>query len=127
MTTLSALSDMRGQLDRLVRRGFVSEAGPRQLREFPRYLAAIDRRRAQLEAQLGRDRQLMDQIGDLQEAFLNRLAALPEGRPPGESLRQVRWMLEEFRVSLWAQQLGTAPTVSDARVRQALAARNSGA
>src|SRR3546814_4371989 len=62
-------------------------------------LAAIDRRRAQLEAQLGRDRQLMDQIGDLQEAFLNRLAALPEGRPPGESLRQVRWMLEEFRVS----------------------------
>ncbi|NYG58534.1 ATP-dependent helicase HrpA [Nocardioides daedukensis] len=121
MSTLSALSDMRGQLDRLVRRGFVSEAGPRQLREFPRYLAAIDRRRAQLESQLGRDRQLMDQIGDLQEAFLHRLAALPEGRPPGESLRQVRWMLEEFRVSLWAQQLGTAQTVSDARIRKALA------
>src|SRR3546814_13110130 len=102
MTTLSALSDMRGQLDRLVRRGFVSEAGPRQLREFPRYLAAIDRRRAQLEAQLGLDRQLMDQIGDLQQAFLNRPAALPAGRPPGESLRQVLWTLEEIRVSLGA-------------------------
>src|SRR3546814_12559713 len=106
MTTLSALSDMRGQLDRLVRRGFVSEAGPRQLREFPRYLAAIDRRRAQLEAQPGRDRQLMDQIGDLQEAFLNRLAALPEGRPPGESLRPVGGKREGFRVSLWDHQPG---------------------
>src|SRR3546814_20468019 len=102
MTTLSALSDMRGQLDRLVRRGFVSEAGPRQLREFPRYLAAIDRRRAQLAAQPGRDRQLMDQIGDLQEAFLNRLAAPPEGRPPGESLRPVCWLAAAFRVSLGA-------------------------
>ena len=38
----------------------------------------------------------------------------------GADLRQVRWMLEEYRVSLWAQQLGTAQPVSDARIRKAL-------
>jgi ATP-dependent helicase HrpA len=46
--------------------------------------------------------------------------ALPDGRPPGEALRRVRWMLEEYRVSLWAQHLGTAYPVSDARIRKAL-------
>ena len=46
---------------------------------------------------------------------------LPDGRPPGERLRQVRWMLEELRVSLWAQQLGTAYPVSEQRIRKALA------
>ncbi|MDT0203786.1 ATP-dependent RNA helicase HrpA [Nocardioides sp. AE5] len=123
MTTLAALADMRAQLDRLVRRGFIAEAGARQLREIPRYLAAIEARRDRLEAQLMKDRQLMDQIGDLQDAWLHRIEALPEGRPPGAHLRQVRWMLEEYRVSLWAQQLGTAQSVSDARIRKALTQR----
>ena len=48
------------------------------------------------------------------------MAALPEGRPPGAHLRRVRWMLEEYRVSLWAQHLGTAYPVSDQRIRKAL-------
>ena len=56
----------------------------------------------------------MDRIAELQESYLHQVAALPEGRPPGERLRRVRWMLEELRVSLWAQQLGTAYPVSDA-------------
>ena len=63
----------------------------------------------------------MDQVADVQEAYLHRVEALPEGRPPGERLRQVRWMLEEYRVSLWAQQLGTPTPVSDQRIRRALA------
>jgi len=56
-----------------------------------------------------------------QASWEHRMEALPEGRPPGEALRRVRWMLEEYRVSLWAQQLGTAHPVSDERVRKALA------
>ena len=89
-------------------RGFVGEAGADRLRRFPTYLAA--RRVAAASgstAQVARDRQLMDQVADLQEACLHQVEALPEGRPPGAALRQVRWMLEEYRVSLWAQQLGT--------------------
>lgn len=121
MLLLPALTDMRAQLGRLVHRGFVGEAGVTQLRRYPTYLAALEQRREKLDGQLGRDRQLMDQIADLQDAYLHQLAALPEGRPPGERLRQVRWMLEEYRVSLWAQQLGTPTPVSDQRIRRALA------
>ncbi len=121
LAVLPALTDMRAQLARLVHRGFVAEAGTAQLREIPRYLRAVLLRREKLEAQVGRDRQLMDQIGELQEAWLHRIAALPAGRPPGEPLRRARWLLEEYRVSLWAQQLGTREAVSDARIRKALA------
>jgi len=117
---LPALSDMRDQLGRLVHRGFVGEAGATQLRRYPVYLAALEQRRERLPGQVNRDRQLMDQIADLQEAYLHRLAALPPGRPPGAHLRQVRWMLEEYRVSLWAQQLGTPYPISDQRIRRSL-------
>ncbi len=120
LTTLPALTDMKAQLGRLVHRGFIADAGVAQLRRMPVYLMAIDQRRERLESQVARDRQLMDQISELQEAWLHRVAALPDRRPQGEALRQVRWMLEEYRISLWAQQLGTAHPVSDARIRKVL-------
>ena len=65
-----------------------------------------------------------DLIADLQETWLHRIEALPPGRPPGAALRSVRWLLEEYRISLWAQQLGTAVPVSDQRIRKALAAES---
>jgi ATP-dependent helicase HrpA len=117
---LSAMNDLRGQLEGLVSTGFVSRAGAGALASYPRYLAAMDERLARLAADPGRDRGLMDQVGALQEAWQHRVAALPPGRPPGRALRDVRWLLEEYRVSLWAQRLGTAQPVSDARIRKAL-------
>jgi ATP-dependent helicase HrpA len=119
---LSALADMRSQVGRLVHRGFVSGAGAAQLRELPRYLAAVRTRRQRLPSDVGRDRALMDQVVPLQEAYLQRLAALPEGLAPGDALVRVRWMIEELRVSLWDQSRGTAYPVSPARVRKALEA-----
>ncbi|QCX26611.1 ATP-dependent RNA helicase HrpA [Nocardioides jishulii] len=118
--TLPALTDMRAQLERLVHRGFLGEAGAAQLRHYPRYLAAIVERREKLAGQVARDRQLMDQVADLQESWLHQMAALPQGRPPTAHLREARWMLEEYRVQLWAQHLGTAMKVSDQRIRKAL-------
>ena len=123
MAVLPALTDMRAQLGRLVDRGFIAEAGPTQLRRFPVYLAALSQRREKLlegGGSVGRDRQLMDRIADLQDAWLHQVDALPEGRPLPERLRQARWMLEEYRISLWAQQLGTAHPVSDQRIRKVL-------
>jgi len=61
----------------------------------------------------------MDRVEELQQQWQHRVEALPEGRPMGATLRSVRWMLEDYRVSLWAQQLGTAQPVSDARIRKA--------
>jgi len=117
---LPALADMKAQVGRLVFRGFVSDVGAAQMRELPRYLTAVRQRREKLPASVGRDRLLMDQVASLQEAYLHRVDALPEGRPQSAGLSKVRWMLEELRVSLWAQQLGTAHPVSDTRIRKAL-------
>ncbi|KAA1425907.1 ATP-dependent RNA helicase HrpA [Nocardioides antri] len=123
MALLPALSDMQAQLGRLVPAGFVGEAGAAQLRRYPVYLAAIRRRREQLGEggpAVARDRERLDRVRPLQEAYLHRIDALPVGRPPDAALRQVRWQLEEFRVSLWAPQLGTAGKVSDVRIRKLL-------
>jgi ATP-dependent helicase HrpA len=123
MALLPALADMKAQLERLVHPGFVAEAGPEQLRRYPTYLRALSLRRTALDqggAAVNRDRALLDRIAELQESYLHQVAALPEGRPPGERLRRARWMLEELRVSLWAQQLGTAYPISDERIRKVL-------
>ncbi len=119
MAMLPAMTDLRGQLERLVHPGFVSEAGAAALRDYPRYLKAMAARIERLPEQ-ARDRELMDRVDVLQRAWQHRVDALPEGRPLGEGLRRVRWMLEDYRVSLWAQQLGTSQPVSDARIRKAL-------
>jgi ATP-dependent helicase HrpA len=121
LATLAALQDLGSQLGRLMARGFLGDAGADRLRRYPTYLAAMRRRRERLDEQVARDRQLMDQVLGLQEAWLHHVDALPEGRPPGARLRQARWMLEEYRVSLWAQQLGTDAPVSDQRIRRLLA------
>ena len=52
--------------------------------------------------------------------FVRRNSVSPPGRPPGRALWEVRWLLEEYRVSVWAQRLGTSQPVSDARIRKAL-------
>ncbi|WP_372734919.1 ATP-dependent RNA helicase HrpA [Nocardioides sp.] len=125
MAQLPALTDMKAQLSRLVAPGFISEAGPEMLRRYPAYLAALGHRRARLgegNTAINRDAQGMAQLKDVEEAYLHAVAALPAQRPPGAGLRRVRWLLEEFRISLFAQQIGTAETVSDQRIRKALAA-----
>jgi ATP-dependent helicase HrpA len=126
--TLPALTEMKSQVARLMEGpdpvaggGFISQAGARQLREYPRYLAAVVLRRERLSSQVARDRQLMDQVAGVQEAWLHAVAAVPPGQPWPAKLRTVRWMLEEYRVSLWAQELGTRGSVSDQRIRKALA------
>ena len=108
LMTLPALTDMRAQVGRLMAPGFVGDAGCRRLRGYPRYLGASGAAASASTARSRRDRQLMDQLAGLQEAWLHqRRRRCPTGRPPGEHLRDARWMLEEYRVSLFAQQLGT--------------------
>jgi ATP-dependent helicase HrpA len=122
LPSLPALADMRAQVGRLVHRGFVGETGARQLRRMPTYLAAVRTRRRRLTESVDRDRRLMEQVAPLQEAYLHRVEALPDGRPPSDGLVAVRWMLEEYRVSLWDQARGTPYPVSDTRIRKALTA-----
>ncbi len=83
LATLPALQDMREQLARLVTGGFLGEAGAARLRRFPTYLLAIRRRREHLDDKVARDRQLMDQVRPLDEAYLHQVAALQEGPSTG--------------------------------------------
>ncbi|QWC84927.1 ATP-dependent RNA helicase HrpA [Nocardioidaceae bacterium] len=117
---LPALTDMRAQVARLVHDGFVGEVGAARLRHLARYLRAVGLRRARLEQAPTDDRRKHEAVAPLQQSWLHRVEALPAGRPPGASLREARWLIEEYRVSLWAQQLGTAQKVSDKRIRTAL-------
>jgi ATP-dependent helicase HrpA len=123
MAQLPALTDLQAQLGRMVRDGFVGEAGAARLRRHRTWLAAMRERRQALDAggpgALVKDRQRMDLVQPLQEAWLARVGALPAGRPPGAGLRAIRWMLEEYRVSLWAQHLGVDGPISDVRLRKA--------
>jgi ATP-dependent helicase HrpA len=120
LMTLPALTDMRAQVGRLMAPGFVGEAGVTRLRDYPRYLQAVAYRRERLDAQVARDRQQMDQLSGLQEAWLHAIAALPDGQPVPHHLREARWLLEEYRVSLFAQPLGTREKVSDQRIRKVM-------
>jgi ATP-dependent helicase HrpA len=118
MHLLASMNDMRQHLARLVGPGFVADAGAAALRNYPRYLAALGERHRRLDEAPGRDLELMGRVGEFQQAWDQRMAALPDGRPPGPGLEQLRWLIEEYRVSLWAQHLGTAVPVSDTRLRK---------
>jgi ATP-dependent helicase HrpA len=118
LAALPSMNDMRQHLGRLVHRGFVAESGAAALRSYPRYLAALAERRRRLDETPGRDLELMGRVQEFQQGWDQRMAALPDGRPPGAGLERLRWMIEEYRVSLWAQHLGTAVPVSDTRLRK---------
>jgi len=118
MTVLASMNDMRQHLGRLVGPGFVGDAGATALRSYPRYLAALSERRRRLDESPSRDLELMARVGEFQQAWDQRMSALPSGRPPSDGLEQLRWLVEEYRVSLWAQHLGTAVPVSDTRLRK---------
>jgi ATP-dependent helicase HrpA len=115
-----ALDDARAQLDGLVHYGFVTATGLRRLGDVERYLRGIGYRLDRLASQPHRDAERMEAVQALEDAYHARLDRVPAGREPGEALRELRWMLEELRVSYFAQQLGTPYPVSEKRLRRAL-------
>ena len=108
-----AAADVRVQVVGLVHPGFVSEAGLDRLRDVERYLAAADVRLDKLGGDPGRDRRHQFLVQGLEDEW----AAVADGDAGGK----VRWMIEELRVSLFAQSLGTRGSISEQRVRKALA------
>ncbi len=120
LALLPALSDLKGQWERLIYDGFVTDAGVEALRHYPRYLAAMATRLDKLQLDPRRDAVLMGSVAPVQAAYLDRLSTVPSGLPVSDRLREVRWMIEELRVGTWAQELKTARPVSVQRVEKAL-------
>ncbi|GGV38072.1 ATP-dependent helicase [Actinomadura cremea] len=121
ITLVPALADARNHLDSLVRPGFVTRTGWQRLPDLARYLRAIAVRLDKLPENPNRDRLLAGQVEALKEEYRRTLQRLQPGRREDEPVQHVRWMIEEFRVSLYAQQLGTRYPVSDKRIRKAMA------
>ncbi len=121
MSLVASLADAREQLAGLVFAGFVSSTGGAQLRHVPRYLKGITSRIEKLPTELARDRTWQLQVQDATSRYLAAGGRIPLAPYTSEKLVRVRWMLEELRVSLFAQQLGTAETISPQRIAKALA------
>ncbi|MRX44092.1 ATP-dependent RNA helicase HrpA [Agromyces kandeliae] len=117
---MSALADARSQLESLVPAGFVSATGLERLRHLPRYLEAITVRVRRMQENPGRDRQLMTEFDQARTAYAKAGGAFPIDPAVDARLVRVRWMLEELRVGLFAQELRTAETVSVKRIVKAL-------
>jgi ATP-dependent helicase HrpA len=116
LTLLDSLTDARNQLNRLIHKGFVAETGADRLSDLVRYLRALQHRLERLPERPGRDREAMARLEPVVEAYRDLLAGLPPARRDSPDIRQVRWMIEELRVGLFAQQIRTAYPVSDKRV-----------
>ena len=113
-----ALNDIKAQLGNLIYPGFVRETPTEWLKEYPRYLKAIEQRFEKIGAQLQRDRVWSGELAGYWEQYQARLNKHQQEGKRDPELALYRWMLEEYRVSLWAQQLGTKMAVSDKRLNK---------
>ena len=122
MSLLGALTDMRQQLERLVFPGFVSVAGLDRLRRIRVYLQGVEARVQKLLQNPGRDAAWMREVTVATDRYTDAGGTFPPAVGAHPELVHARWMLEEFRLSLFAQELGTAETVSLQRITKTLAA-----
>jgi len=116
-----AVADMRAQLAGLIYPGFVAATGYRRLPQLTRYLRGMERRLDKLPENPARDAAGMAVAQRAEQAYRQAVADLPAGPRDDADVTDIRWMLEELRVSLFAQTLGTLVPVSENRVLAALA------
>src|SRR6516162_225350 len=112
--------DMRAQLAGLIYPGFVAATGYRRLPHLARYLRGIERRLDKLPENPARDAANMAIAQRVEQAYQQAVADLPAARRDQPGVTEVRWMLEELRISLFAQTLGTQAPVSENRILAAL-------
>ncbi|MBM7341236.1 ATP-dependent RNA helicase HrpA [Pantoea coffeiphila] len=120
MTMALALSDIKAQMGGLVYRGFVTGNGWKKLADTLRYLQAIERRMEKLAVDPHSDRARMIKVQNVEQAWNTWFNKLPPQRRDDDDVQDIRWMIEELRVSFFAQQLGTPYPVSEKRITQAM-------
>ncbi|MBY5991231.1 ATP-dependent RNA helicase HrpA [Ferrimonas balearica] len=115
-----AMSDIQAQLDRLVYKGFVADTGWDRLEDLGRYLKGVERRLEKLPVDPHRDKLHLLKVQKVEQAYQAALNKVPKGQSVPEPLKAVRWLLEEYRISCFAQALGTKVPISDKRILNAL-------
>ncbi len=123
LSLLETLNDVKDQMSSLVYMGFIDDLSLDELRQYPRYLKGVLKRLDRLAGDANKDRGLRLQIQSLWDdykALLKKQGGSLE-QVNSIELREFRWMLEEFRISLFAQDLGTAYPVSEKRLAKKFA------
>ena len=115
-----AVDDVKAQFARLLPPGFVARTGLNGLRDLVRYVTAMARRLDALPRDVDADRGRMARVHSVENVYYDLVRALPVARTERDDVRDIAWFIEEFRVSLWAQQLGTARPVSEQRIYKAI-------
>ena len=119
-TQADAVADIRAQLSGLFPVGFVTATGAAGLADLTRYVTAIGRRLERLPRDAAGDRQRMQRVHAVEDAYDELVVALSPSRAAAADVRDIAWQIEELRVSLWAQQLGTPRPVSEQRIHRAI-------
>ncbi|MGO1297694.1 MAG: ATP-dependent RNA helicase HrpA [Vibrio sp.] len=115
-----ALSDIKAQVEGLIFKGFATECGWHRLPDILRYMKAIERRMDKLPIDPNKDRVHMLKIESVTNDYKELLNKIPRGMDIPEKVKDIRWMIEELRVSYFAQQLGTPYPVSDKRIKNSI-------
>jgi ATP-dependent helicase HrpA len=116
----AGVADITAQVNALVGPGFATAAGATRLADVARYLEAVERRLEKLRADPTRDAEWTAQVRGVADEYAAELAALPSGVEPGPELREIRWMIEELRVGLYAHPMRTRYPVSIKRIQRAI-------
>ncbi len=119
-TMAFALSDIKAQVEGLIFKGFATECGYKRLPDILRYLKAVERRLEKLPIDPNKDRLHMLKIESVQQDYKELLNKIPKSVTVPDKVKDIRWMIEELRVSFFAQQLGTPYPVSDKRIKNAI-------
>ena len=122
LAVLPSLNDVQGQLGDLVKDGFLTETGLSRLDDVHRYLRGVEQRLDKLPENPRRDQVNMAKIEQMRQAVRQVHGRLAPGRSADPDVVELRWMLEEYRISLFAQELRTAYPVSDKRILRAIEA-----
>ena len=116
-----AIEDMQSQLRFLLPPHAITLHGIAHLRHLPRYLQAMRIRLDEMNLDPDKDDDRQREVDEAKAYLNNRLKVLPAGREKTREVKEIYWMIEELRVSLFAQRLGTAHAVSLRRIQKAVA------
>jgi ATP-dependent helicase HrpA len=108
--------DVRQQLSRLLAPGWLARTPWERLQHLPRYLKAASLRLDKLRADPARDARLAAELASIEQPYRREAAARARHGAPGAEFEQFGWLLEELRVSLFAQELKTPVPVSAKRL-----------
>jgi len=120
LTMLVAQGDIKSQLERLIFPGFACQVGEQKLPDLKRYLQALQKRLEKLPVNPNQDRLNTIELHELEQRYLTLCKTMLSNEKESAELAEIYWMMEELRVSLFAQQLGTAYPISAKRVKQKL-------